>query len=172
MAFTPCTSYGKVVVVTVEPSRLAVGAIVRRESDILLVSQQADAEEPPVWALPGGVVEPGETVHDALLRDVRTDTGLNVRPGPLLWVARYELGGATWQSYGFAAVPDDPSAEPGTGAGWFPFVEAVDKLADMWFAPIREPAVQYLVGRAAAATLWTWASLENAPDVVPALVSS
>lgn len=156
------------VTVTDEPSRLAVGAIVRRGSDILLVTQQGADDEEPVWALPGGIVGPGETVHDALLRDVREDTGLNVRPGPLLWVARYELAGATWQAYGFTATPDGDDA-PRAGSEWLPFLDAVDRLADMWFAPIREPAVQYLVGRAPSATLWTWADLDAAPDVVPPL---
>ena len=121
-----------------------------------------------MWALPGGLVRPGETVHDALLRDVREDTGLNVNPGPLLWVARYELAGATWQAYGFTVTPDGDDT-PREGSVWLPFLDAVDRLADMWFAPIREPAVQYLVGRAPSATLWTWASLDAEPDVVPPL---
>jgi hypothetical protein len=31
----------------------------------------------------------------------------------------------------------------------------------MWFAPIREPAVAYLTGRARVATLWTWTDLNE-----------
>jgi ADP-ribose pyrophosphatase YjhB (NUDIX family) len=142
-------------------TRVAVGAIVRRDDEVLLVAEGAGDET--VWALPGGVVEADESVPEALMRKVTAETGLtDVQVGPLLWVAQYEMGGEAWVTYGFEArsAEDHP--------GWVGAAEAVERLSAMWFPPLREPAVRYLEGRAAVATLWTWARLDEPPELVPA----
>lgn len=38
------------------------------------------------WSLPGGRIEPGEAAVDAVVREVREETGLQVRPGDLAYV--------------------------------------------------------------------------------------
>ena len=58
--------------------RVAVGAIVFEENKVLLVRRgQPPAEG--AWAIPGGRVELGESMQKAAEREIREETGLDVR---------------------------------------------------------------------------------------------
>jgi 8-oxo-dGTP diphosphatase len=63
--------------------QVAVGAVVVRDGRLLAVRRG----RPPAqgrWTLPGGRVEPGEAVLDAVVREVAEETGLPVTVGELL----------------------------------------------------------------------------------------
>jgi mutator protein MutT len=62
-----------------------VGAIIVRHGSILLVRRA----NPPLqgqWSIPGGLVETGETTKEAVTREVREETGLEVQPEQLIEV--------------------------------------------------------------------------------------
>lgn len=68
---------------TREP-RIRVAAFIRREQSILLVRHRKDGRD--YWLLPGGGVEYGESLADALTREVREETGLDIELGDLILV--------------------------------------------------------------------------------------
>jgi len=69
-----------------------VGAVAVRDGALLLV-RRGHEPEAGRWSLPGGRVEAGETLAQALEREVLEETGLEVRCGALLgWVERIGPG--------------------------------------------------------------------------------
>ncbi len=64
---------------------VGVGAIIIEDDHVVLVKRL----HPPLqaeWSIPGGVLEVGELVREAAVREAREETGLTVEPGELLGV--------------------------------------------------------------------------------------
>jgi 8-oxo-dGTP diphosphatase len=64
---------------------VGVGAIIIEDSRVVLVKRA----HPPLqaeWSIPGGVLEVGELVREAAIREAREETGLTVEPSELLGV--------------------------------------------------------------------------------------
>ncbi len=64
---------------------VGVGSIIIEGNRVVLVKRA----HPPIqgqWSIPGGVLEVGELVREAAIREAREETGLIVEPGELLGV--------------------------------------------------------------------------------------
>ncbi len=107
---------------------LGVGALILRHDDVLLVERG----RPPLagcWSLPGGVVETGERLEDALVREVFEETGLEVKAGAIATVFERimpDASGACEYHYvliDFFCAITGGELRPGddsTNVGWFP----------------------------------------------------
>jgi 8-oxo-dGTP diphosphatase len=71
---------------TARRQRLGAYALVVRDDAVLLTRHSARGPRPGAWTLPGGGVEHGEPPEDAVVREVREETGLPAEVGPLLGV--------------------------------------------------------------------------------------
>jgi ADP-ribose pyrophosphatase YjhB (NUDIX family) len=61
-----------------------VGAVVVREESLLLIRRGRGANE-GLWAVPGGKVEYGETLREAVARETLEETGYVVFVGDIAW---------------------------------------------------------------------------------------
>jgi 8-oxo-dGTP diphosphatase len=64
---------------------IGVGAVIV-EADRVLLIRRGTAPLLGEWSLPGGVLECGETLREAVVREAREETGLMVEPGEMLGV--------------------------------------------------------------------------------------
>jgi ADP-ribose pyrophosphatase YjhB (NUDIX family) len=82
-----------------------VGAIITDRAGRLLLVRRGREPGRGLWSVPGGRVEPGETDEQALVRELREETGLAVRAGRLVGaVYRPGPGGVVYDIRDYAAT--------------------------------------------------------------------
>ena len=137
---------------------IAVG-VLRRDDELLMVRQGAPGEK-QVWSTPGGRVEPGELVTEALIRELAEETGLRVRdPGRLAFLVQVDNRRDGW----FATVftfdveawegelqVDDPDGYVSEVA-WVPLAAAIDRLQQISWHRL---TARYLRGELEPRSLW------------------
>ncbi|MBV6695696.1 NUDIX hydrolase [Kitasatospora aureofaciens] len=144
------------------PGVQVVAALLRRGDQIVLVQEQRDGQE--MWSIPGGGVERGELLGEALIREVLEETGLRLAAvGALAYLVnttttRYPstvvltFDCTDWD--GEIAV-HDPDGKV-TGAVLLPLDEARKVLASSTASrPEIEPLLDYLDG-SAAGRVWSY----------------
>ena len=163
-----------------------VAAVVRQGDAILLVRQQGADDPRPTWSLPGGVVEDGELLHEALARELREETGLALRRvGALLSVAQMHVtrgalrgdAGARAEAYVATAfifdvagwIGESASDDPDhlvSAARFFPRAEASALLDQLDSRVMREPIVAYLRDEAAPGAVWLYRRQDDGTDAL------
>lgn len=94
--------------------------LIRRGSDILLQDRVKDD-----WrglALPGGHVEPGESIVDSVIREMKEETGLTIRDPKLRGLKQFPIEGGRYLVFLFEALEFDGQLhESEEGAvRWYP----------------------------------------------------
>jgi 8-oxo-dGTP diphosphatase len=91
--------------------QVAVGAVVRRGGSTLLVQRGTEPQKGR-WSIPGGRVEPGEPLAQAVERETLEETGLIVACGEFVgWVERVSAE-HHFVILDFLAIPADDAHEP------------------------------------------------------------
>jgi len=101
-----------------EPIIACVGAVVFDARARLLVIRRGQAPAIGQWTLPGGRVESGETAEQAIVREVREETGLQVRVVREVGAVDFPApAGGTYAIRDFLCALPQGSAEPVPQAG-------------------------------------------------------
>jgi len=91
------------------------GAVVRDTAGRLLLIRRGHEPSRGLWSLPGGRVEPGETLEQAVVREVHEETGLEVRVGAPVGSVLIPAGAVVYDVTDFACTPVDDRAEATAG---------------------------------------------------------
>jgi 8-oxo-dGTP diphosphatase len=84
---------------------VGVGAVILPSEGSVVLIRRRQAPLSGRWTLPGGVVELGEALRDAVAREVQEETGLIVDVGPLVEVVEHiERDAASTTTYHFVIV--------------------------------------------------------------------
>ena len=90
------------------------GVILDDHGRVLLIRRRDNQH----WEPPGGVLEPAETIHDGLRREIREETGLDIEPDALTGVYK-NMPAASLPSSSAARSPAAPGRQRrGTGFHW------------------------------------------------------
>ncbi len=107
-----------------------VGAIIHDQSGRLLLILRGHEPGKGLWSVPGGRIEPGETDQQAVVREVREETGLEVACGPLVGVVeRPGLGGAVIDIRDYIAAVTGGELAAGDDAAGIRWVTSAEAAA-------------------------------------------
>lgn len=106
---------------------VAVGAIVVEAGRVLLI-ERGHPPNQGQWSVPGGRIEWGESMVEAVIREVREETGLDIEVGPLVELVE-RMDDADPPTYHFIIVDFLARSRGGT------LVAGDDASAVRWVAP-------------------------------------
>jgi 8-oxo-dGTP diphosphatase len=92
-----------------------VGAVVQDDAGRLLLVRRGREPNRGSWSLPGGRVEPGETPAEAVVREVREETGLVVRAGQPVGSVRIPAGDVVYDVLDLRCALTGPASTPTAG---------------------------------------------------------
>ncbi len=131
----------------IEHADLVVSALLARDGQLLVVANDWQPGQALWWTLPGGAVEPGESLVEAAAREVREESGLEVTAWRgLAYVAQIHwseppthfvmfcFAAADWRGQVQPADPDGDCRQ----AEFLPEAQALERLRVAVYRPIAE----------------------------------
>ncbi|SEP52615.1 NUDIX hydrolase [Amycolatopsis saalfeldensis] len=124
------------------PRVRCVGGIVFDDQGRLLLIQRGHEPGKGLWSVPGGRVEKDETDVVAVVRELREETGLDVRPATLVGTALrgdYEIHDyACTVTGGTLTAGDDADAARWVDSAELVAMDASGQLAELLFVTLRD----------------------------------
>jgi len=111
--------------------------VVGADNKILLLKRSKQGFNPGKWDLPGGTLEKGELIKEALKREVLEETGLEIEVGDILGTAEFaketkqfkdEKRGLRFLAY--CEESEVEISDEHQKFGWFSFSEALQKFSE------------------------------------------
>lgn len=143
---------------------LIVSAIIRHDDHILMI-EQPDDDKKLYWFIPGGVVESGEMITEALSREVKEETGLTISgDSHLAFVTQIYTAHDTGQTLAFVfdvsvysgeVMPDDPDHLTHQ-AIFVPIDKVIQRLIQVKWASMRDPLIAYLSRNSPQGCIWQY----------------
>ncbi len=129
--------------------RVRVAAVIRQDNAVLMVRHDKPGGVQN-WLLPGGGVDWGEALHEALEREVREECGLAIEPRDILWVHDTIAPDGSRHVVNIYFEAETLGGEPAPGED--PIIGDVRYIADgelkylAFYPDVREDLLRYLRG--------------------------
>ena len=118
-------------------------AVIRKEGRILLARRAPHKSQAGLWEFPGGKVEPGETVAQCLVRELREELGLAVVVGRELALSTFKYEHGEIELVAHECACDAPEVKASTDHDRWEWVEPAN-LLDYDLAPADVPIASRL----------------------------
>ncbi len=83
-----------------------VAGVIARGRNVLICQRPPGGHHPGKWEFPGGKLEIGESLPDALRRELKEELGIDAVPGPVLWHTQHRYPGRPCVALSFLLVTD------------------------------------------------------------------
>lgn len=116
-----------------------VGAIIRQNGLVLCAQRGKEKSLPGLWEFPGGKIEPGETMQDALRREVFEELSCNINVGSkvVTTIYEYDFGSVSLTTFYCELISGSPSTTEHASIIWLD----PENLSSLEWAPADIPAV-------------------------------
>ncbi|HUY88479.1 MAG TPA: NUDIX domain-containing protein [Pirellulales bacterium] len=112
----------------VDPRRRGAVAVIERSGALLVIRRSQIVVAPGAFCFPGGGIEPGESEEEALVRELREELQVEVRPLRRLWssVTPWNVELAWWQADLAAEAIPRPSPAEVESVHWYTLAEMAE----------------------------------------------